>query len=153
MTQIKKDDVYKVKADCWLRIKNNRALLLRKNKSVILTDIIDRHVIININEAVYYTFYGEIIDLIEEGFLSLENKNMTICCSDNDNRSKIKYRIIHLLRSLLIENEYQSINEQLATWNVKPKEFNVSVYGDINWKDPGNYEKALNLIADKIAGE
>lgn len=159
MTQVKKGDVYKIKIPCFLGLKadfflKKKMLLFRKGELIEIFDVSNDTLTFEIYEQIWYTSTEEIIDLIEEGFLSLENKTMTTNTTvDNTDRSKIKYRIIHILRSLLIENEYQSINEQLATWKISPKTFNVSVYGDIDWKDPGNYEKAISLIADKIVGE
>ncbi len=154
MAQIKKGDVYSVKTQCLMRLKNSvfSEKSLKKDKSITILDIIDRDtVIVEINSEIYYVFSGELIDLIEEGFLSLENQTMVT--SNNETLSKIKYRIVYALRSLLNRNENQAIIEQLAKWEIDPRKFNVSIYGNIDLKDHGDYEKAIHLIADKIVGE
>lgn len=151
---IKCSNVYKVQSDC--RIKLERSpysegvfhrgdlITILEMKSHVLAYVI-------INETFFYIKLEELSNLIDKGFICLENQ--TISTSDNETLSKIKYRIVYALRSLLNRNENQAIIEQLAKWEIDPRKFNVSIYGNIDLKDHGDYEKAIHLIADKIVGE
>ena len=151
---IKCSNVYKVQSDCRIKLERSPYIEGVFHRGDLITILeMKSHVLayVIINETFFYIKLEELSNLIDKGFICLENQ--TISTSDNETLSKIKYRIVYALRSLLNRNENQAIIEQLAKWEIDPRKFNVSIYGNIDLKDHGDYEKAIHLIADKIVGE
>lgn len=158
---IKCSNVYKVQSDCRIKLERSPYIegVIHRGDLITILEII-LHVghikaelaYVIINETFFYIKLEELSNLIEEGFLSLENQTMVTSnipktLSDDD---IMKYRLKALFREWISKLNGLDIECLLKLSRVSPERFGVDNFNKIYWANPAYAEIAVDVLFEKI---
>lgn len=148
-------NVYKVQSDCRIKLERSPYIegVIHRGDLITILEM-KSHVLayVIINETFFYIKLEELSNLIDKGFLCLENQTISTSdipktLSDDD---IMKYRLKALFREWISKLNGLDIECLLKLSRVSPERFGVDNFNKISWANPAYVEIAVDVLFEKI---